>query len=212
MAKKLASKKTQKKYPSRAADVPVTQRMLYLVRDEMKADVRGLRSEMNGKFVEVESKFEQRFTKIDVQLAPINKRFDRFDVRFDQADKKFAEIDARFDRVDKKFAEIDARFDQMDKKFAQIDERFDRIDARFVQIDARLDRIEARFDQFAAETNAKFEKLSSEIHRLALLIEEQNARNSIVLDGLTSLFYRQERVESDFVRLTKMLPFEFPPK
>lgn len=39
------------------------------------------------------------------------------------------------------------------------------------------------------------EDLKGEIHRLALLVEEQNARNKIVMDGLTELFYRQDRVE-----------------
>jgi hypothetical protein len=38
-------------------------------------------------------------------------------------------------------------------------------------------------------------EVKSEIHRLALLVEEQNARNKIVMDGLTELFYRQDRVE-----------------
>ena len=31
-------------------------------------------------------------------------------------------------------------------------------------------------------------KLTSEVHRLGVLIEEQNARNTIVLDGLASLY------------------------
>ena len=92
MAKKILSRKITKKYPERAADVPVTQTMLYLVRDELKADFSG-----------------------------------------------------------------------------------------------------------------RFEKISSELHRVALLVEVQTARNTIVLDGLTSLFTRQERVESQVDKLAGIL-------
>lgn len=42
---------------------------------------------------------------------------------------------------------------------------------------------------------SQHESLKSEIHRLGISIEEQNARNKVVLDGLSNLFYRQERLE-----------------
>lgn len=53
----------------------------------------------------------------------------------------------------------------------------------------RTDSLEARLESY-------FEKMMSEIHRIGLLVEEQNARNIIVLDGLRSLFDRQERLEA----------------
>ena len=45
------------------------------------------------------------------------------------------------------------------------------------------------------EVKSEVSGLKSEMHRLALLMEEQNARNIYVLDGLTSLFHRQDRLE-----------------
>lgn len=51
------------------------------------------------------------------------------------------------------------------------------------------------------EVKSEVKGLSSQVHRLSVLIEEQNARNTIVLDGLTNLFTRQDRLEhqwSDF--------------
>ena len=47
--------------------------------------------------------------------------------------------------------------------------------------------------------------IKSEVHRLGVLIEEQNARNRIVLDGLTSLFHRQDRVENKVSEFEKTL-------
>ncbi len=97
-------------YPERAKDVPVTQKMLYLVRDELKSDVKSLEHKMNA--------------------------------RFSSQDSKFNSIEARFESIE-----------------------------------------------------AKMEKISSDIHSIKILVEEQNAKNNIVLDGLTSLFYRQDRIE-----------------
>lgn len=42
-----------------------------------------------------------------------------------------------------------------------------------------------------------------EMHQMKLLIEEQNARNIFVLDGLTSLFDRQDRLEKRVDKLEK---------
>ncbi len=41
-----------------------------------------------------------------------------------------------------------------------------------------------------------------ELHRVALLAEEQNSRNAIVMDRLTNLFTRQERMEIAIGELT----------
>ncbi len=85
-------------------DLPATQAMLGLVRDELKADTRELRSEMKS---------------------------------------EFKTVDARFDRVD-----------------------------------------------------AKLERMAAEVSRIGMLMEEQNSRNQIVLEGLTAYIQRQERVET----------------
>ena len=45
------------------------------------------------------------------------------------------------------------------------------------------------------EVKAGLAKLDKSVHRVALLVEEQNNRNKIVLDGLAQLFTRQDRIE-----------------
>jgi len=97
----MKSKKKEYPYPTRAANVPVTQRMLYAVRDELKSDINGLRVELKSEMKSIEAKVETRF-----------------------------------------------------------------------------------------------HELSSQIHQIKILAEEQNAKNNIVLDGLVNLFERQDRLES----------------
>jgi hypothetical protein len=99
--------KTKKKnypYPTRAADVPVTQRMLFAVRDELKADINSSKSETNS--------------------------------------------------------------------------------------------VRSELKSLEAKVETRFYELSSQIHQIKILTEEQNAKNNIVLDGLVNLFERQDRLES----------------
>lgn len=72
---------------------------------------------------------------------------------------------------------MDSRFSGMDSRFASMDSRFASMDAKFANIDE------------------KFEKVLSEIHRIGLLVEEQNSRNKYVLDGYEQIYRRQEFFE-----------------
>ncbi len=56
-----------------------------------------------------------------------------------------------------------------------------------------------------SEMNAKFEKLLSEVHRIGLLVEEQNARNKFVLDGYTSLSDRIDANSNEIRSINKTL-------
>lgn len=59
-------------------------------------------------------------------------------------------------------------------------------------MEARLDgKIDSNFHSLSAQVH----QLHSQVHRIGILVEEQNAKNNIVLDGLTMLFERQERME-----------------
>lgn len=49
-------------------------------------------------------------------------------------------------------------------------------------------------------------KVVGEIHSLALLVEEQNARNKFVLDGYASLHDRQAHLEQEFANFKKANP------
>jgi hypothetical protein len=43
---------------------------------------------------------------------------------------------------------------------------------------------------------AQIHQLTAQVHRVGILVEEQNAKNGIFLDGLTNLFECQERIEA----------------
>jgi tetrahydromethanopterin S-methyltransferase subunit G len=88
-------------------------------------------------------------------------------------------------------AEMKAGFRQIDSRFDLINSKFNENDSRFSQIDSRFNQIDSRFNQM----DSKFEQVLSEVARVGLLVEEQNSRNRVVLEGLTGLWQRQERVE-----------------
>jgi chromosome segregation ATPase len=103
---------------------------------------------------------------------------------------------------------MNSRFDGLNARFGEIDARFNKIDARFSEMDARFNKIDARFDVMSSrleEMHSSLEKMSSRMHQMHLLAEEQNARNKIVMDGLTSLFVRQERGEERIDSMEKLL-------
>ena len=43
------------------------------------------------------------------------------------------------------------------------------------------------------QMDSKIEQVLSEVARVSVMIEEQNSRNQVVLEGLTSLYQRQDR-------------------
>lgn len=53
--------------------------------------------------------------------------------------------------------------------------------------------------------DSKIHSLEAKVHNIQVLIEEQNARNSVVLDGLSNLFERQERIESEHADFRKIM-------
>lgn len=59
------------------------------------------------------------------------------------------------------------------------------VKAGFNQVDAKLNQMDS-----------KFEQVLSEVARVGVLVEEQNSRNNIVMEGLNGLWQRQQRVES----------------
>lgn len=45
------------------------------------------------------------------------------------------------------------------------------------------------------QMDSKFEQVLSDVARLGVIIEEQSSRNQVVLEGLTSLYQRQDRTD-----------------
>lgn len=91
---------------------------------------------------------------------------------------------------------MDGRFNEVDGRFKAIDGRFDEIDGRFKAIDGRFDEIDHRFEALTLQMQSEFAKMDARMSRMQVLIEEQNANNNIVLEGIRALWQRQDRIEA----------------
>lgn len=58
------------------------------------------------------------------------------------------------------------------------------MNSRFLEVDARFDKMDS-----------KLEKIISAVYRTNALVEEQNARNKVVLDGYDQIYRRQEEFD-----------------
>ena len=69
------------------------------------------------------------------------------------------------------------------------------------EINSLEKRLESKFNQVESKINqidSKLELVLTVIHRVVILMEEQNSRNKFVLDGYASLYERQDRLELRF--------------
>ncbi len=74
-----------------------------------------------------------------------------------------------------------------------------KMDSRFSEMDSKFCGLESKFSGL----ESKMDKVLSEVARIGTLVEEQNSNNRIVLEGLTSLWQRQERSEARIEKLEK---------
>lgn len=114
--------------------------------------------------------------------------------------KKLVATQGMFFHLEKELKlEIKSTEKRLNSKFHKIDARFAFIDARFNQMEARFSEIDARFNAI----ESKIDKVLAEVHRMAVLMEEQNARNRFVLEGYDQLYKRQDRLEIEVDRRLK---------
>jgi chromosome segregation ATPase len=81
---------------ARAGDQPATRKMLTLVRNELRSDIRSLERKMEARFASLDS----RFTSIDSRFSSIDSRFSEIDSRFAQQDSRFDALDSRLSRME----------------------------------------------------------------------------------------------------------------
>jgi hypothetical protein len=105
------------------------------------------------------------------------------------------------------FRKTNLRIDSLRTEFkAEIQETKLHIDSLRTEVKAEIQETNLRLDSLRTELKADiqnvekrmmagFEDIKSAIHRLTAMVEEQRAQNVYVLDGYTSLFDRQERLE-----------------
>lgn len=64
------------------------------------------------------------------------------------------------------------------------------------ELKSNIKSLEQKMDSGFSSLRAEFQKLDAGNSRMQLLIEEQNANNRIVLEGLQVLWHRQGRIEA----------------
>jgi hypothetical protein len=122
-------KSTKLAVPSaRAGDQPATRKMLGLVRDELKSDIRSLELKMESELGSVRAEMAAEFGSVRAEMA-----------------------------------------------------------AGFGSVRAEVGGLRSEMSGIRAE-----------VARMHLLLEEQNANNRIVLEGLQALWQRQDRLEQQF--------------
>ena len=100
--------------------------------------------------------------------------------------------------------------------FAVRDELKEDIKAAEYRLSSRIDKLagdmSSRFSKVESDMSSGFNKLSAEItalsskvYQMHALMEEQNARNIAVIDALTNLFARQQRVEDRMSGIEKTM-------
>jgi hypothetical protein len=79
--------------------------------------------------------------------------------------------------------------------YATRDELKNEIKSLRHEMNSKFEELGGLVRSLSEHIKSRFHAQDAEIQRMLALYEEQNARNAIVFDGLTSLFGRQDRVE-----------------
>ena len=117
------------------------------------------------------SKIGQKKSPLDIGDVPVNSRM---------LDESRNEL---IHKIESAKLELKSDIHELDSKILSLDSKISNLDSKISSVDSKV------------------ESLTSIVHKLSLTIEEQNARNKVVLDGLTGLFSRQDRIE---VKLEEM--------
>jgi archaellum component FlaC len=120
------------------------------------------------------------------------------DEMISHTEMKFQETEVRFDEVKAEINGVKAEIHGLKAEIHGVKAEINGVKAEINGVKAEINGLKAEIHGVKAEihevkaTIARIEKSS---HRMELLLEEQNNRNKIVLDGLSHLFERQERIE-----------------
>lgn len=88
---------------------PATRKMLRLVRDELKSEIRSVGLKIESRFLQQDSTFE----KIDAQFARVDARFAEMESRSDKMDSHFGLIAAQFTSIDGRFSRLESQMSEL---------------------------------------------------------------------------------------------------
>lgn len=91
-------------------------------------------------------------------------------------------------------SELKADIKQLDSKIMHVDARVSSLDSKITQVDSKVERVLGAVHHLAGE-----------VARIGILVEEQNSKNNIVLEGLTGLAQSQDRLEARVENVEKMV-------
>ena len=152
--------------------MPATQGMLMAVRDELKHEIAASEKRTLTRVEEVRGELGARIDAVRNELGA-------------RIDTVHSELGARIDAVHSELgARIDAVRNELGARIDALTVRVDRIDANVQELRVSVSRLEAAV-----------EKLHAVTMRGLALNEQQDARNAIVLEAVTGMIDRQNRIE-----------------
>lgn len=101
--------------------------------------------------------------------------------------------------------ELNAIKRQLSSIKISIDKRFDSVDLKFESIDKRFESLEAKMDSRFMFVNARFDQLQADIHKILVTVEEQNARNKVVMDSQAFTHFKLENLDERVAKVEKTL-------
>lgn len=125
MAKKIIKKNSsQVNKPQYSEDIPVSMRLLNLVKQELKSDNATLRLDVKAGFASVQTQFAQidaRFATVDAQFAEIRNQLTKMMVVLEEQNHRNNVALEGYTIVYEKLMESDTRFQKIEKHCFGID-------------------------------------------------------------------------------------------
>jgi chromosome segregation ATPase len=118
----------------------------------MERGFADLRSEMAGRFEQIDGRFEQ-----------IDGRFDQMDGRFEQMDGRFEQMDGRFEQMDRHFEKNDGRLDGLEKGVRELGALFEDFQDNIARLSEGIETVNEKLDRHREETAKGFDDLRGEI-------------------------------------------------
>ncbi|MEK6706878.1 MAG: hypothetical protein AAB116_27135 [Candidatus Poribacteria bacterium] len=88
-------------------------------------------------------------------------------------------------------SELKSDIKQLDAKISQVDAKVSQVEAKVSQVEAKVSQVEAKVEDVMKAVH----HVAAEVARVGILVEEQNSKNSLVIEGYTGLAQRQDRLE-----------------
>jgi len=110
--------------PKKSKEIPVTQQMLYSVRNELKSDITSVKLEVSA----VEKRMGARFDKVNARFEEVNARFEKMDAKFDSLLSEVKSQNAQFHRMLTLFEELENRNKYVLDGYTSLNDRLERVE------------------------------------------------------------------------------------